>query len=162
MSEAFTEYQVSCRRCRYRFVVKGTATEDWAVKAECPSCESWACFTIADTHDPARPDPIKLDSATQQLGELLMRPINEHRGHPALAWMDRVGNGVFEDDSSRACWPVPQWVYRFTRGRAAAYIWQVEGSWFVRGWHPLRSRRRPPDPAKVVSFVAALDRLPAS
>ena len=134
--------------------------EDWRVEAQCPSCETWACFTVADTRDPPLPDPAELDAATQRLGEQLWQPINEHRSHPAIAWVDRVGNGVFEDDHTAKPWPISTfWVYRFTRGREAAYIWQEEDLWLVRGWHPLRSRRSPPEPVEVSSFEAALDRL---
>jgi hypothetical protein len=133
--------------------------DDWRVEARCPSCESWDYFTAADTQDPARPDPAEPEGEGQRLGELLWRPINENRGHRALAWIDRVGNGVFEDDHSPSCWPAPHRVYRFTRRGLGAYIWQEGGSWYVRGWHPLRGRLSPPDPAKVFSFEAALDQL---
>jgi hypothetical protein len=140
--------------------VRVPASEDWRVEAQCPSCESWACFTIADTREPPAPDPAELDAEAQRLGELLWRPINAHRGHRAVAWMDRVGNGGFEDDHSAKPWPIPTfWVYRFTRGKEAAYIWQERDSWLVRGWHPLRGRREPPDVAEAFSFEAALDRL---
>jgi hypothetical protein len=100
-----------------------------------------------------------LEAEFQRLGEQLWQPINEHRGHPAVAWVERVGNGVFEDDFSPHCWPIPCWVYRFIRGQEAAYIWQEESSWFVRGWHPLQGRRGPPDPSEVFSFQDALDQL---
>jgi hypothetical protein len=73
--------------------------------------------------------------------------------------VEQIGNGVFEDDYSKACWPVPWWIYRFSRRDEVAYIWQEEGSWFVRGWHPRRGRRKPPDPSEAFSFEAALDRL---
>jgi hypothetical protein len=159
VDEAVAEQIVTCRRCRYRFRVETAAGGEWRVEAQCPSCEAWACFTPADTQDPPRPDPAELDAEAQRLGEVLWRPVNDYRGHPAVAWLDRVGNGVFEDDHSQGCWPVPHWVYRFTRGGSAAYIWQERGSWFVRGWHPLRVCSCPPDPAAVFSFEAALDQL---
>lgn len=127
----------------------------------CPSCESWSNFIAVDAQDPPRPDPAELDAATQRLGELLWRPINKHRGHPAFTWMDRVGNELFEDDHSYICWPVPHCLYRFTQGSSAAYIWQEDESWFVRSWHPLRDRGLAPEPAEVFSFEAALDRLTA-
>jgi hypothetical protein len=159
MGEVFREQRVSCRWCRYRFPLQVPSDEDWRVEAQCVICERWACFTIADTRDPPRPDPAELEAAAQRLGEQLWRPINEHRSHPAVAWMDRVGNGGFEDDHTPKPWPIPTfWVYRFRRGKKAAYIWQEGDSWFVRGWHSLRGRQ-PPDPAEVFSFDAALDRL---
>lgn len=159
MGETVAEQRVNCRRCRYRFRVEVAPRDDWRVEAQCPSCDSWGCFTLADTHDLPRPDPAEHEAEVQRVGELLWRPINEHRGHPAVAWLDRVGGGLFEDDYSPGCWPVPHWVYRFTRRESAAYIWQEGGSWFVRGWHPLRGRGSPPEPAEAFSFEAALDRL---
>lgn len=159
MDQAVAEQRVFCSRCRYRFPVTAAAVDGWSVEAQCPACESWACFTATDTHEPPRPDPAVYEAEAQRLEELLWRPINENHGHPAIVWMDRVGNGLFEDDHSRGCWPVPQWVYRFTRRGSAAYIWQVGSSWFARGWHPLRGRGSPPEPAEVFSFEAALNRL---
>lgn len=101
-----------------------------------------------------------MDAEAQRLGEQLWLPINQHRGHPAVAWIDRVGNGGFEDDYTPTAWTVPTfWVYRFTRAKKAAYIWQEGDAWLVRGWHPMRGRREPPEPAEVFSFEAALDRL---
>jgi hypothetical protein len=157
--KALAEQRVACSRCRYRFPVVVSTQDDWRVEAQCPCCDSWACFTAADTRDPPRADPAELDAQTQRLGALLWQPINEHRSHPAVAWLDRVGNGVFEDDHARRCWPVPHWVYRFTRNGSAAYIWQEGDSWFVRRWHLLPGRDLPPDPVEVPSFEAALDRL---
>jgi hypothetical protein len=93
------------------------------------------------------------------LGEQLWQPLNEHSGHPAVAWMDRVGNGFFADDPSKPSWPIPCLVYRFTRQGEAAYLWQQEGAWFVRDWHPLGNRRTPPEPLEVLSFKAGLNRL---
>jgi hypothetical protein len=161
MGDTLINQLVDCRKCRYRFVVQIAPTRDWRVEAQCPVCEVWACFTVADTPErqPPPPDPEELDRATQRLGEQLWQPINAHSNHPSMVWFDRVGNGLFEDDYSSCCWPVPCWVYRFSRGNMAAYIWQKEDSWFVRGWHPRRGRNMPPDPAEVFSFEAALDRL---
>jgi hypothetical protein len=159
MDEELAERRVNCRRCRYRFPVEVRSKDDWQVEAQCPSCECWACFTVADIHD-SPPGPVEFDAEAQRLGELLWRPINEHRGHRAVAWMDRVGNGGFEDDHTPKPWPIPIfWVYRFTRGQEAAYSWQESDRWFVRDWHPLRSHREPPAPGEVLSFEAALDRL---
>lgn len=159
MSVALQEQRVNCRRCRYRFPVHAQSTEGWRVEAQCPICEAWACFTAADTQDPPRPDPAELEQATQQIGERLWRPINENRGHAAVKWVDKVGNGLFEDDHTPMPWAMPtSGVYRFRRGTKAAYLWQEGGSWFVRGWYSLRGRR-PPEPAEVFSFEAGLDRL---
>jgi hypothetical protein len=159
MGDALKEQRVNCRRCRYRFAVQAPTLDDWRVEAQCPACDGWACFTAADTLPPPHPDPEELDAATQRLAQQLWQPINEHRSHPAIAWMDRVGNGMFEDDSSGESWPVPCWVYRFTHRAEGAYVWQEGGSWFVRGWHALRGGGEPPDPEEVFSFEAALDRL---
>ena len=160
MVDGHREKRVNCRLCRYRFLIRVAQGEDWRVEAQCPSCEAWACFTIADTHDSPKPDLRKLEVEAQRLGEQLWRPINEHHGHPAVAWVDRVGNGVFEDDYSLKPWPIPTlWVYRFRRGNKAAYIWQEGEFWLVRRWHPLRDSRQPPEPIEVFSFEAALDRL---
>jgi hypothetical protein len=158
--EALREQWVNCSRCKYRLVVLVPPGEDWRVEAQCPSCDAWACFTIANTpeREAPPPDPREREREIQRLGEQLWQPINEHRGHPAVAWIDRVGNGVFEDDHSERCWPIPSWVYRFTRKGRAADIWQKGGSWFVRGWHPLRGQR-PPEPEEMFSFAEALDRL---
>jgi hypothetical protein len=159
MGDDVTEMRVNCRQCRFSFPVQVSPSEDWRVEAQCPSCDGWACYTIADTRDPPRPDLRELETEVQRLGERLWQLINEHRNHPAVAWMDHVGNGMFEDDHSDISWPIPWHVYRFTRRAKAAYIWQEVGSWFVRGWHSTRSRRKPPEPAEVFSFEAALDRL---
>jgi len=159
MSEALEEQRVNCRRCRYRFPVQVQPGEGWRVEAQCPSCDTWACFTVADTRDPPPRDPAELEAEAQRLGEQLWSPINEHRDHPAIAWVDRVGNGGFEDDHTPKPWTIPTfWVYRFRRGKKAAYIWQEGGYWFVRRWYPLRGRH-PPEPAEVFSFEAALDQL---
>jgi hypothetical protein len=159
MDDALIEQRVYCRRCRFRFPVHVETAEDWQVEAQCPACDGWACFTTADTRDPPKADPRELGAEAQRLGEQLWQPINQHRGHPAVAWVDRVGNGMFEDDYTPKPWPVPTWVYRFLRANKAAYVWQEDNSWFVRGWHPMRSHRKPPEPAEVFSFEAALDRL---
>ena len=67
---------------------------------------------------------------------------------------------MFEDDHTTKPWPTPTfWVYRFTRGGEAAYVWQEGDSWLLSGWHPLRGGRRPPDPSEAFSFRGALDRL---
>ena len=161
VGDAIAEELVNYCQCRYRFRVEVAPDTDWRIEAQCPSCESWASFTAADTLDLPRPDPAELEAEAQRLGELLWQPINEYRSHPAVAWMDRVGNGLFEDDHSPICWPLPHRVYRFTHGSSAAYIWQKGSSWFFRGWHSLRGRGPSPEPAEVFSFVAALDRLSA-
>ena len=157
VDEMVDELRVSCRRCRFRFPVEVAVKDAWRVEAQCPSCEAWACFSAADTQDLPRSDQTEREAEMQRLRELLWLPINEHRGHPTIAWMDRVGNGLFEDDYSQGCWPVPHFVYRFTRRESAAYIWQEGCSWFVRGWHLLQCLHSPPEPAEVLSFEAALN-----
>jgi hypothetical protein len=159
---AHMEKRVFCRRCRYRFWIEVPPVEQWRVEEQCPSCDSWDCFTVASTveHEPPPPDPKALEKEAQELGQLLWQPIKENRDHPAIAWMDRVGNGCFEDDHTPTFWSIPTfWVYRFMRGNEAAYIWQSETTWLVRGWYPMRGCRRPPEPSEVLSFLAALDRL---
>jgi hypothetical protein len=158
---ATLQQRVHCRRCRFRFLIQVPASEDWRIEAQCPSCDWSDGFTVADTYEPPTPNLQDLDAAAQKVGSLLWQPIDENQDHPALAWVDRVGNGMFGDDRSKICWPVPWTVYRFTRGTEAAYIWQENGSWFVRGWHPMRGRGNPPEPDEVHSFGAALDRLVA-
>lgn len=158
MSEP-VEHRVICRYCRYRFPVQASAAENWVAEVECPSCEKRYSATEADTRERPPPDPGELDAIVNRLGEVLWRPIRAHSDHPALAWFDRVGNGIFEDDHSQHCWPIPHWIYRFTRRRQAAYIWCEDGKWFVRAWHPMRGRRSTPTAAEVVSFPAALDSL---
>jgi hypothetical protein len=162
MEDAFFEQRVSCPKCRYRLAVEAPARDGWQVDWQCPACDSWTCFTIADTIDPPRPDPAELEAATQRLGEQVWKPINEHRSHPAVAWIEKVGNGCFEDDYSDPRWPVPWWIYRFKRQGEAAYVWEKDGSWFVRGWQPMRCRGDLPDISEVFSFEAALDRLLSS
>jgi hypothetical protein len=159
LSKAVVKHRVYCRGCRFRLEVEAAPGDDWRVEAQCPSCDFWAFFTAIDTQDLARPDPAKLFAETQLLGAQLWQPINEHRDHPAVAWIDRVGNGMFEDDCSEICWPVLHWIYRFTRAGSGAYIWQEGGSWYVRNWHPLQGESDAPNPAEVCSIEAALDRL---
>ena len=156
MGQTLREQRVTCHRCRYRFPVHVQPDEDWRVEAQCPSCEGWACFTVADTNNRAAPNQQELDAATQRLGEQLWRPINQHRSHPATAWLDCVGNGVFEDDQTPKPWCIPTWVYRFRRGSQAAYIWQQGDCWLVRRWYSPRGGQ-PPEPAELFSFAAALD-----
>ncbi len=159
MDDSFTTQLVYCRRCRYRFKVQVSALSNWEVEASCPCCDGQATFTVADTQTLPKPDVRELDAAAQRLGELLSEPIREHQDHPAVVWMDRVGNGLFEDDFTEPCWPVPWWIYRFTRRTEAAYIWAQGGVWFVRRWHPLRGFRKSPEPVEVSSFEEALDLL---
>jgi hypothetical protein len=161
MRDTRIDHGVICPKCRYTLHVHISPDQEWLVEAQCPSCGTWHCFSITDIPErqPSPPDPEESDRATQRLGERLWQPINAHTNHPTLRWFDRVGNGLFEDDYSPCSWPVPCWVYRFSKERMAAYIWQEEGSWFVRTWHSIRSHRKPPDPTEVFSFEGALDRL---
>jgi hypothetical protein len=107
VDEAVVDRRVYCRRCRYRFRVEAPARDGWRVEAQCPSCEAWVYFTADDTQEPPRPDPAELAAEAQRRGEVVWRSVNEHRDHPAVAWLDRVGNGLFEDDYAPAGWPVP-------------------------------------------------------
>jgi hypothetical protein len=161
MSETLNEERVFCPKCRFRFPIAVPLTKGWQVEAQCPSCEWSTFFSVADTEELPQIDHAEWEAKLQRIGKLLWQPINEHRGHPALVWMDRVGNGMFEDDYSEKCFPAPHTVYRFTCGESASYIWQQEESWFVRGWHPLKGDTMPPEPVQVFSFGAALDYLSA-
>ncbi len=164
MDAPLIDQRVSCRKCQFCFAVQLSPIQGRWIESQCPACEVWACFTIADSPErqPSLPDSEELeerDRTIQRLGEQLWPPIKAYSNHPSVAWFDRIGNGVFADDHSRICWPASCWVYRFSRGGMAAYIWQEEESLFVRGWHPIGSRRSPPEPAEVFSFLAALNRL---
>lgn len=153
--------RVECPRCRYLFSVEVAEGADWQVEEQCPSCESRTLFTIENTPErqPPRPKPEDLDLSQSSWVRELFAPINQHRSHAAVTWFDRVGNGGFEDEYAPA-WPIPWRVYRFRRGEQAAYAWQVEGVWFVRGWHQLRTGMKgPPERMAVASLEAALDRL---
>ncbi len=161
MSEELVDKQVICRRCRYRFTIQIPDAANWRFDAHCPSCEAWEHFTEADTRDLPPASQAEPNQQVQGLGELLWRPIQENHDHPAIGWFDRVGNGLFEDDYSGISWPYPHPIYRFSRERFAAYIWQVEGIWFVRGWHPLRESGPPPEARAVASLTAALELLAA-
>jgi hypothetical protein len=159
MGDGLQQQLQTCRRCRYRFSIPVQTGEVLPIEVQCPCCEAWISSTLEDAQDPPKPDPQELRAAAQRIGKLLWQPINEHRAHPAVAWIDCVGNGVFHDDWSEISWPAPWTVYRFTRGPNAAYMWQEGDSWFVRGWYRLRGRRKPPEPVEVISFETALDRL---
>ena len=72
---------------------------------------------------------------------------------------DPVGNGLFEDDVTDKQWSIPCCVYRFRRGKVAAYVWNEAGEWLLRSWHPMSEQSSPPELLIVSSFEAALDRL---
>jgi hypothetical protein len=152
--------QVECRKCRYRFPILADAVEDGHVDAQCPSCEGWDCFTVADTQDLSTPDPAERDAEIQRLGEVLWRPINAHRSHPAVKWFEKVENGLFEDDYTSPPWRAPIFcVYRFRNEDEVAYLWQEADIWLVWGWHPLQGSKVPPEPVEAVSFEAGLDEI---
>jgi hypothetical protein len=159
MSRALIDQRLVCPACRFRFVVQRPAAEDRCVEAECPSCDQAEYFTVAQAaeREPSLPDPKERECEVQHIAEVLWLPIDAHRHHAAVAWLDRAGNGVFEDDCSECAWPAPYCVYRFTRQGSAAYIWWNDDGWLVRGWHPLSGRIQAPEPAKVSTFEAALD-----
>lgn len=162
MSDPLRKQRVDCPRCRYRFFLEVPQGDDWRVEAECPSCEIATWFTVAHTKAPPPPDPAKLaeqEAPIQHFWTLLWRPINEHRSHPVVAWMDQVGNGGFEEDQCAGHWPIPWTVYRFVRNGEAAYIWKQADAWRVRRWHRMANRFQVPEPVEVSSFEAALDQL---
>jgi hypothetical protein len=159
------QQRVNCRRCRYRFPIPVPLSEGWRVEAQCPSCEDRAYFTVADTPERETPSPERekaneeYERKIQRLGEQLSQPINANRDHPVVAWFVGVGNGMVKGDRTPIPWEFSCWVYGFSRGREAAYVWQQDHSWLVRGWHSKRGVGRPPDPTEVASFEAALDQL---
>jgi hypothetical protein len=86
--------------------------------------------------------------------------LNEHQSHPAVEWFEKVGNGLFEDDYTSKPWHTPTfWMYRFRCENKVAYLWQEEDIWIMRSWHPLRGRKKPPEPKEVYTFEAGLDQL---
>jgi hypothetical protein len=100
----FLSRRVICRRCRFIFTIDvpaqadGEEGEGLCFEAQCPSCDIWACFTVADTPEcqPSRPSREELEEARrrQELPEQLLTPIRENRAHPAVARFDRIGNGM--------------------------------------------------------------------
>lgn len=155
--------RVECPRCRHRFTlaVPDGDGDDWECSERCPACDSATRFTIAHVPDRApRLETEGVDPPLHPRLQAMVEPLERHHDHPAMAWFDRIGNGLFEDDRSADGWPTPGVVYRFQRGDRAAYVWQVEGVWFVRGWHPVRKRgMQPPRPVETATFVGALHRL---
>jgi|SRR5262245_44011943 len=80
----------------------------------------------------------------------IVRAIHEAcPNHPVLQDLEKVGNGVFEDDHSNL-WdlphfqPIPGLFFRFRRGSDTAYMWLFDGGTWISPWHPLRPRRRQP------------------
>ena len=121
MDAPLIDQRVSCRKCQFCFAVQLSPIQGRWIESQCPACEVWACFTIADSPErqPSLPDSEELeerDRTIQRLGEQLWPPIKAYSNHPSVAWFDRIGNGVFADDHSRICWPASCWVYRFSRG----------------------------------------------
>src|SRR5262245_61325548 len=85
--------------------------------------------------------------------------------HPVLKDLEKVGNGVFEDDYSLSSdlphFRVPSWFFRFRRDSDAAYLWLDDGAVWISPWHPLRPRRRQPGRTerRLASIREALDAL---
>jgi hypothetical protein len=133
------------------------------IEAQCPSCEAWACFTIADTPErQPKSDPAAeaaREAALKQRAALLFQPIERNRSHPAVQWFEKIGNGFFEDEYAEPMWPVPSVVYRFRRDRRAAYVWEEDGSWQLRLWADLGRSRPEPDIRWAATFEDALDQL---
>ncbi len=91
----------------------------------------------------------------------MMEALSAHDNHRARNWFDRIGNGVFEDDSGVGTLPVPHPIYRFRRGELAAYVWEDGGAWFVRPWQRMRGRVSKAI-VRVADLGAALDELARS
>jgi hypothetical protein len=80
-------------------------------------------------------DDHRIFLTTEQLPEPLRGMfllLETQADHPARAWFDRIGNGVFADDATRL--PAPWPIFRFRRGGAVAYVWEQGGVWRVRPW----------------------------
>jgi hypothetical protein len=60
--------------------------------------------------------------------------------HAAVAWFEKLGNGIFEGDFACPRFPAPCPVFRFRRNDRVAYIWKHEDLWAVNRWHRLRER----------------------
>jgi hypothetical protein len=88
----------------------------------------------------------------------MMRALSVYDEHPAHAWFDRIGNGVFEDDHAARVLPGPWPIYRFRRGELAAYVWEADGGWFVRSWRRMHGRVSEAV-VRVADLGAALDEL---
>lgn len=149
MSERF-----ACLNCRY-FMRGG---KDGLPPAQCVLCESEGSFVAPEELPPTR-DRVELDTEMQELGRRWFAPVEAHRGHPVLAWHHSVGNGFNEEDRWCPGFRSRDGVHRFTRDRHSAYAWQEGEGWMVRGWHPMRAKKKPPEPVTVATFGEALDRL---
>jgi hypothetical protein len=167
VADAFRERKVHCRFCRFRFTVQVPFTEgdgpadDWRAEAQCPACEHWACFTVDDTPERQRsgpsPESLRLLEDWHAVTSQMFALADRHQSHPVVATLEKIGNGVFEDDYGPTAWPIPWMIYRFRRDDEVAYVWQEDECWLVRAWHPLRGGGEPPSVQEVASFAAALD-----
>jgi hypothetical protein len=108
-----------------------------------------------------------LDSAAHWVQEMVRGLHDAFPNHPVLQDLEKVGNGVFEDDYSNI-WDlphfhaaVPSWFFRFRRDSETAYMWLDDGGVWISPWHPLRPRRRHPGRTelRVANFREALDAL---
>lgn len=88
----------------------------------------------------------------------MIEALSAHEGHPAREWCVGIGNGVFEDDNAVRDLPAPHPIYRFRRGKQAAYVWQAEDGWCVRPWQRMRGRVLNTI-VRVADLGAALDEL---
>jgi hypothetical protein len=70
----------------------------------------------------------------------MLEQLTAHADHPARAWFEQAGNGVFEDDHAASGLPAPHLMFRFRRDGRVAYVWQDGGEWFVRPWQRTRER----------------------
>jgi hypothetical protein len=88
----------------------------------------------------------------------MMEALSAYDQHPARAWFERIGNGLFEDDDAVRGLPGTHPIYRFRRGELGAYVWDADGGWFVRPWQ--RTRGRVSNAVvRVADLGAALDEL---
>src|SRR5262245_64590318 len=119
------------------------------------------------TDDPA---PDALADAAHRVQEMVRALREACPDHPVLQDLEKIGNGVFEDDYSNI-WDLPHfrdripgWFFRFRRNSEAAYMWQDDGGVWISPWHSMRPRRRQPGRTerRVASVREALDTLNVS
>jgi hypothetical protein len=119
-------------------------------------------ITFADQRSSAavERDALAAEAMGAALARVLFHWIVLHRDHPAAAHFEMLGNGIFEDDHSLSGeLPAPHFfIFRFTCGSHAAYVWRDGESWAVTSWRRIRGGRRRNVEA-VGSFRDALDRL---
>src|SRR4051794_38914791 len=115
------EPRFACVCCRY--VSHGE--KEGVPPTECPACESPGPFVAPE--ELPRPDPMEIaagdaeiEAWVQETARRYFAPVEAHRGHPALAWHQSVGNGFHEDDRSCPGFRSRDGVHRFARDGCSA------------------------------------------